>query len=71
MLDINLPLKQCGLHPHVTEVLSPDHLLQVEKILEDLPDGSVGKPVLKKSPDSDQWVRTGNSCFGSQTRLRV
>lgn len=32
-------------------------LSQVENLLQDLPNGSVGKPVLKKALSSDQWVR--------------
>ncbi|XP_056914164.1 protein FAM98B [Takifugu flavidus] len=45
---------------------------RVEKILEDLPDGSVGKPVLKKSPDSDQWEKLDsiNAALSSEYECR-
>lgn len=33
---------------------------KVKKVLEDLPDGSIGNPVLKKSLSSDQWEKLHN-----------
>ncbi|KAM7376022.1 hypothetical protein PAMP_005774 [Pampus punctatissimus] len=45
---------------------------KVEKVLKDLPDGSVGNPVLKKSLSSDQWekLRHINAALSSEYECR-